>query len=152
MFALIAVESHGNKRAKSRAGAKGLTGIMPITARTRKCRRLYNPEHNIKCGTSLLSMMVHYYERRYHKYFRDHRKPEKLNHAETVDLSLMGYNWGMGKVHKLLKRTGFRTLPKLWGFIRPQTKAYILAVRSVYRNLLDRGIVDAETTKDFLKK
>lgn len=62
-FELVRVESGFDSTAISRAGAIGLTQIMPRTAKS-ECPRanLFNPRDNARCGFSYLLKLIERYE------------------------------------------------------------------------------------------
>lgn len=85
-FRLVRVESEFDPRAKSKAGALGLTQILPSTARLYepglKADQLYDPVTNLRLGFRYLhDLQVRY---------------RSLNHA------LVAYNRGPGKLKALL--------------------------------------------------
>jgi soluble lytic murein transglycosylase-like protein len=58
-YGVASVESGFNPRARSHAGAVGLMGIMPSTARGLGCRgSLTNPEANAECGARYLASIL----------------------------------------------------------------------------------------------
>lgn len=65
LFAIARQESAFSEKARSSAGARGLMQLMPATAKqtakkigiTSRVSSLYDPEYNIKLGSSYLSMM-----------------------------------------------------------------------------------------------
>lgn len=72
VFAVIRQESAFNKDARSHAGARGLMQLMPSTGRitARKyhiplggLQRLYDPERNIRIGTTYLNQVMEDYDR-----------------------------------------------------------------------------------------
>ena len=99
MLGLVWVESRFNPAAVSRAGARGLTQLMPATARG-MARRLgvdpkradpHEPRFAARAGAAYLSLML-----------------KRFGGAETC--ALAAYNAGPGRVHKALLRRG--RLPK----------------------------------------
>lgn len=83
--AVIHIESRGNHRAGSHAGAVGLMQMMPRTAKAMGVRNRRNPQDNINGGAKLLARLLK-------KYDGDLRK------------TLAAYNWGSGN---LAKRTAW---------------------------------------------
>ena len=54
VLAVIRVESGFRPDAESRSGARGLMQVMPRTGRGMKCRDLWDPEDNLRCGVRVL--------------------------------------------------------------------------------------------------
>jgi soluble lytic murein transglycosylase-like protein len=90
-FGLVKTESTFNERAVSHVGARGLTQVMPRTARWLRpgttAEDLFDRETNLELGFSYLSDMIE-------KYRGD------------VRLALLAYNRGPGTVDRILKRGG----------------------------------------------
>jgi hypothetical protein len=88
-FRLVRVESNFNPRARSYAGALGLTQLMPGTARAidRSMRgpRLFEPEANLRTGFRYLRRLLDHYD-------------------GDVRLALLAYNRGEGNVDRDLRR------------------------------------------------
>ena len=59
---LIRVESHFNPGAVSRAGAVGLTQVMPRTAAGNQCGDLKDPIANMDCGSRVLAKFLRKYD------------------------------------------------------------------------------------------
>lgn len=86
-IALVRVESGYNPRARSRAGAVGLTQLMPRTARlvcSLPRRDLLKPAKNLDCGFAYLSRLYVEYGSWYH--------------------ALIAYNQGSGRTSRALAR------------------------------------------------
>jgi soluble lytic murein transglycosylase len=81
VYAVIKVESGGNRYAVSSAGARGLMQLMPGTAREMGVKDIFDPAENIAGGTQYLSKMFALFN-------------------EDIDLALAGYNAGPGNVKK----------------------------------------------------
>jgi soluble lytic murein transglycosylase-like protein len=58
LHAVVDVESRGNPRAVSRAGAKGLMQINPITQRHLGIKDPFNPEENLQKGAGYLASLI----------------------------------------------------------------------------------------------
>lgn len=89
-FRLVRVESNFNPRARSYAGAMGLTQLMPGTARSIDRRmadrsRLLNPDENLRVGFRYLRTLLDRYD-------------------GDVRLALLAYNRGENSVDRDLRR------------------------------------------------
>lgn len=103
VLAVIAVESAGNPRAVSHAGAHGVMQLMPATARRFDVRDRFDPEQNIAGGVAYLSWLMGEFER-------------------DVVMVLAGYNAGEGAVRDNGGVPPF-----------PETRAYVPRVLAAWR-------------------
>ena len=90
-YGLVRTESTFNERAISHVGARGLTQVMPRTARWlvpgTTTEDLYNRQTNLRLGFRYLDQMIDKYK-------------------GDVRLALLAYNRGPGTVDKVLKKGG----------------------------------------------
>jgi soluble lytic murein transglycosylase-like protein len=88
-FRLVRVESRFNSRAKSRAGALGLTQVLPSTGRLYEpgltTEQLYDRDTNLRLGFRYLRDLLERYD-------------------GNLETALLAYNRGPGKVDGLLSR------------------------------------------------
>ena len=90
-YGLVKTESTFNERAVSHVGARGLTQVMPRTARWlvpgTSTEDLYNRQTNLRLGFRYLDQMIDKYK-------------------GDVRLALLAYNRGPGTVDKVIKKGG----------------------------------------------
>jgi len=77
--AIIAVESRGNPKAVSPAGAQGLMQLMPDTAAELGVTDPFDPAQNIMAGSRYMRQLLDRYQ-------------------GNIRLALAAYNWGMGNL------------------------------------------------------
>ena len=142
IFAIIHTESYFNPLATSHVPAYGLMQIVPHTAGRDVSEflfgrpvlfapsYLYNPENNIKIGTTYVHLL-------YYKYFKGIRNPESRLYC-----TIAAYNTGPGNVARAL--TGTRSLKKA------SQAANAMGPEDVYRTLLKN--LPYQETKDYLRK
>src|SRR5881397_3304485 len=111
-FPLVRIESQFITRAKSRAGALGLTQILPSTARLYEpgltTEQLYDRQTNLRLGFRYLRDLLERYD-------------------GNLERALLAYNRGPGKVEELLgagkdPRNGYSTTV-MRGYRRPRPQA-----------------------------
>lgn len=100
--AVMRVESCYDRKAVSRAGARGLMQLMPATARQLGVRDSFDPEQNIDGGVRYLKAML-----------------ERFNH--DIDLGLAAYNAGPEAV------AAYKGVPPY-----PETQSYISRIRKLF--------------------
>ena len=107
--AIIYQESRGNPKAKSKAGAYGLTQIMPQTAKLLKCdyKKLGNPKLAINCSTKFLAALLSY------------------NKGDLIK-SLSGYNGGTWSTEKKATHKEGKLAGRIYD--NPETKKYVVSV------------------------
>ena len=62
VYAVIKAESNGNPNAVSRAGARGLMQLMPMTAAEMGVTSIFDPAQNVAGGTQYLAKMLEYFD------------------------------------------------------------------------------------------
>jgi soluble lytic murein transglycosylase-like protein len=107
--ALVASESAYDPQARSRAGALGLTQLMPDTARALGITNPLDPAQNLNGGARYLSDMLNRF-------------------GGDLQLALAAYNAGPGAVDR------FGGVPPY-----PETRAYIAKVLELYEQRRARG-------------
>ncbi len=119
VWAVLAVESSGNKNATSHKNARGLMQVIPPTAARMGVdpKRLYDPEQNIIAGTRYLRFL----SKRFNGNF---------------DHIVAAYNAGEGAVDK------YRGIPPY-----RETQAYVVKVRNRYARLVGKPALAATSVK-----
>lgn len=102
LVAVIAVESNGNPKARSHAGAGGLMQLMPFTAARFGVSNAYAPSQNIRGGAQYLDWLLKRYR-------------------NDAVLALAGYNAGEGAVDR------FKGVPPY-----NETRDYVAKVAGAY--------------------
>ena len=62
LVGLVRTESNFRPDAKSPVGALGLTQVMPLTGRAKKCGDLRDPAQNLRCGARVLRAFLDWYK------------------------------------------------------------------------------------------
>lgn len=132
LMATIMVESAGNRKLTSKAGAQGLLQLMPATADIIEkisglaCDDLYDAQTNLTCGAFYLSWINGKMESAF---------PD-LNTTERWDLTLAGYNRGHNGITAEMKKAradSFLGLSK--SDTTPQAYDYVSKIRAIERML-----------------
>lgn len=115
------VESALNPNAESQKGAIGIMQVMPDTFKDIKKRLphlkdIRDPESNIEAGAFYLAWLI--------------QEIKKLNPhpKDIVPLSLAAYNWGIGNIIKIIKKTGKASWLSIFEHIPNETKNYVKKV------------------------
>lgn len=87
LVGLVRTESNFRPDARSSVGALGLTQVMPLTGRAKKCGDLKDPMENLRCGVRVLKAFQAWYK-------------------GDIYLSLSGYNAGHGMPDKAARNRG----------------------------------------------
>jgi hypothetical protein len=103
--AVIDVESAGNPKAVSPAGAKGLMQLMPANIEHFGVSDPFDPAQNIEAGTALLE--------------------EELERFGDVQLALAAYNAGSPKVMEAIKKAGSTDFTEVSKYLPDETKNYV---------------------------
>lgn len=110
--AQIAIESNGDPKAVSSAGAQGLLQIMPDTAKDLGLKDPFNPKDNLEKGVAYRTQLVKRYK--------------------NVPLALAAYNYGMGNVDTALDKAKAAGRPQdihgIWPYLPQETKDYIVRI------------------------
>lgn len=109
--AVVQVESNGNSRAVSRAGAMGLMQLMPAMAKAYGVSDPFDPRQNVEGGTKLLA--------------------DELQRFRDPALALAAFNAGSPRVLKALKRAsdlngdGRISFDEASPYLPKETRAYV---------------------------
>ena len=93
--AMIEIESRGNPKARSKAGALGLLQLMPGTAKAMGIKNPLDPKQNIRGGTQYFNEML-----------------TKFNN--DTELALAAYNWGPGNLRKAIRYLEEKNIEPTW--------------------------------------
>jgi len=140
--AIIQVESGGDEKAVSRAGAKGLMQLMPGTLKQPgfgiKPAKDDSSEENVRIGSEYANAMIERYD--------------------DVALGLMAYNWGPGNVDKWVKAGAApekvpaetrKYVPKVLGLMGEEVSSYPLTTLGQQMWTVGK---DSFTVRDYLKE
>lgn len=108
IMSLINKESGFNHEAVSRSGARGLTQLMPTTAKY-ECGlskyELFDIDKNIKCGIGYLNKQMDYFQQ--------------------LDLAVAAYNAGPGAVRRAVQKSGSKDINRVTALLKPETAPYV---------------------------
>lgn len=114
--AVIQQESGGNPKAVSKVGAQGLMQLMPKTGRELFKKAgfsgEYDPfdaEQNRKLGTMYLKQLLQKYD-------------------GDIKLALASFNYGMGRIDKILKQNNANTFEEIQRYLPQETKSYVPSI------------------------
>ena len=140
--AIIQVESGGNEKAVSRAGAKGLMQLMPGTLKQPgfgiKPAKDDSSEENVRIGSEYANKMIERYD--------------------DIALGLMAYNWGPGNVDKWVEAGADpekvpaetrKYVPKVLGLMGEEVSSYPLTTLGQQMWTVGK---DSFTVRDYLKE
>ncbi len=127
LLAVALVESGFNPLALSPKGARGIWQLMPATAQRYGLTvgpmndHRTHPEHSTRAAARYLHDL--------YQQFGDWK------------LALAAYNWGEGKVQRVINRTGVRDFDELArrGLLPLETRKYVPAVLAVWGQLSDNS-------------
>lgn len=108
--AVMKVESNGDPRAQSGAGAQGLMQIMPAMQKSLGVKDPFDPEDNIKGGIALL-------------------KEEIKRFGGNLELALAAYNAGSPKVKAAIAKAGSMDWDEVSRFLPEETRKYVPKVK-----------------------
>ena len=118
LAALIYVESGWNKNAVSKAGACGLTQVIPkytkksISGRRYTCDQLKIPRNSIKAGTKILRWWISYYSNLTE--LNDEKQlVKKYTEEQALKRALCSYNAGFRCDRRIPIRAGMRYAEKV---------------------------------------
>ena len=101
LVGLVRIESNFHPKIRSRAGAIGLTQVMPTTARMFNCKDVYDPYQNLLCGARAFRSFLKYYN-------------------GNIMLALSGYNAGHFYPDQAM---GKKKLPKNFRYVEEVLRA-----------------------------
>lgn len=121
--AQVKAESNFNPNAKSPVGALGLAQFMRATweewkdgtAGIQATKMLYdrtNPEHSIRAQSAYMAWLL-------------------KQAGGNIDVALAMYNWGIGNVKKIIKKTG--SFENAFPFLPKETRDYVSRISRFYK-------------------
>lgn len=111
--AVIQIESAGDPKAESPAGAKGLMQLMPAMAKAFGVDDPFDPEENVRGGTELL-------------------KEELKRFGGDIRLALAAYNAGSPAVMKAINRAESADFEVIKQYLPKETQNYVPKVMKIY--------------------
>lgn len=110
MMALIKQESGGNTTAVSKAGAKGLTQLMPAMAKAFGVQDVFDPVQNLQGGYALFQ--------------------EERDRFKDIRLALAAYNAGSPRVRKAIEKADSRNFDEVQAHLPKETRDYVKRIMS----------------------
>lgn len=103
--AISFVESAGNPKAVSKAGAQGLMQIMPAMAKAYGIKDPFDPVQSMRGGAAILK--------------------DELKRFGDLKLAIAAYNLGATKLNRAIQKAGTRNFEELKKFLPAETVAYV---------------------------
>ena len=111
--AQVKQESRFNPKAVSPVGAKGLAQFMPPTWKEWGRGDVFDPEQNLLAQAKYMNWLMHTLK-------------------GNKDLALAAYNWGIGRIQRLIREKGTREFEKLKEFMPAETQIYVAKINKYY--------------------